>query len=303
MMSGLRIPEQVAAPLSKVVREPIVAFLIIAGLIFAMNALVAPSNAPRPVDRIEVSEGRVIQIAESYRLLTGSPPAPDELRNLVADFVDEEIAYREAIAMGLDQDDTIIRRRLRQKLEFMMLDAAVVEPPTEQDLRDWFAENRSRYQTPERRALDIITFLSDRGEAFRRAQSALGVIQQGGDPSGLGDPTLLPEAVPLTTQRGISRQFSDQVAEAAFAATPGQWAGPVRSGFGAHLIRARDVAPPHQPEFADLREQLLEDYTRIRESEALEQRWRDMRARYDVSIQWPGGRPAGADAGAQDSGE
>ena len=303
MMFGFRIQKQVSAPLRKLIREPIVGFLIIAGLIFALNALVAPSNAPQPVDRIEVSEGRVVQIAESYRLLTGSLPASEELRNLVADFVDEEIAYREAIAMGLDQDDTIIRRRLRQKLEFMMLDAAVVEPPTEQSLRDWFSEHRNRYQVPERRALDIITFLSDRGEPMRRAQTALGAIQQGRDPSGLGDPTLLPEAMPLTTRRGVARQFSDQVAEAAFAATPGEWAGPVRSSFGAHLIRSRDVAPPHQPEFTDLREQLLEDYTRIREAEALEQRWREMRERYEVSIQWPVNRPAAHDTGVQDSGE
>jgi len=273
--------------LSAIVREPIVIFTAIAGLLFLTNAVISPEDFSQQTDRVEVSEGRIVQLAESYRLLTGRAPEAHELRNLIADFVDEEIAYREAVAMGLDRDDTVIRRRLRQKLEFVKLDTATVGSPTEEELRDWFGRNIDRYKVPERRALQVVTFIEDFGSPTVRAEVALPKLRAGSLPDRLGDSTLLPEALPLTSETGVARQFGDELAAAAFAAPVGRWIGPFKSNYGAHLVYVRKTAASHAPNFDRLRERILEDYTRAREAEALERIWRQMRARYDVVIDWP----------------
>lgn len=269
------------------------AFLLIAGLLFAVNAIVSPEDFMSPPDRITVSAGRVIQLAESYRLLTGSPPTSAELRNLIADFIDEEIAYREAVAMDLDRNDTVIRRRLRQKFEFMRLDAAAVDAPTVAELRAWHRQHRERYRVPERRALRVATFLADRGAPVPRAQEALAKLHDDTLPGGvgeLGDSSLLPGDLPLTTETGVARQFGARLAGEAFAAPTGAWVGPIPSSYGAHLIYVLETAAPNDPPFDDLRRQLREDWTREQETEALERIRRKLRSRYEVVVNWPGAR-------------
>lgn len=263
------------------------AFLLIASLLFVADAVVSPEGAAQRGDRITVSTGRLLQLAESYRLLTGVSPTTAELQNLVLDFVDEEIAYREAIDLGLDRDDTVIRRRLRQKVEFATLDTASIEAPTDAQLGAWFDAHRPRYRVPERRALRAITFLDEEGSALRRAERALQRLGEGTAATALGDRTLLPETLPLTTREGVARQLGEDAAAAAFAAAPGRWVGPVASVYGAHLLRVQTSEPPRQPRFEDLRQQVLEDWTRDREAQELEAFRQALRARYEVVINWP----------------
>src|SRR5689334_5540209 len=115
-------------------REPLVHFFVVALVLFTANRLLHGPAQQAPGDVITISQGRVQQIADSYRLLAGRMPSRAELQALVTDFIDEEIDYREAIAMGLDADDTIVRRRMRQKLEFLAEDAEASEEPSDAQL-------------------------------------------------------------------------------------------------------------------------------------------------------------------------
>lgn len=284
-----------ARPFRVLSREPMVVFFLVAVCLFAVNAFISPEEFAGGADRtIAVGPGKVVQLAESYQLLTGSLPSADELRNLIADFIDEEIAYREAVAMGLDRDDTVIRRRLRQKFEFVTLDTALIEPPTDERLRRWLKENAERYRVPERRALRVITFLDDAGRTMQRAAHARERLLKGTAPGQLGDQTLLPRDLPLTTRTGVERHFGTATAAAAFAAPNGEWVGPVASHYGAHLVLVEEVAAARSPSFQELRPLLLEDWVRAREAAELERAWRQLRSRYEVEVKLPdtGGPPA-----------
>src|SRR5689334_22836433 len=116
----------------RAIREPLLQFMAIALVLFVANQLIHGSVAQPAGERITISAGRVRQIAENYSLLAGRMPSRAELQSLVDDFADEEIAYREAMVMGLDADDTIVRRRMRRKLEFLADDATASEEPTDE---------------------------------------------------------------------------------------------------------------------------------------------------------------------------
>lgn len=282
-------------------RDPLVHFLLAGAALFILHALFNRADLGGPPQQITISAGRVAQLQESFRLIANRPPSAQELSALVDDFVREEIAYREAVAIGLDQDDTIIRRRLRQKLEFTMEDISAVDEPTEADLVDWLAAHPDRYQRPERRALMQALASGDRrgADADAAARGFITALAAGADPLGVGDPSLLPRAIPLTTRDGVRAIFGDAFAAAAFEAPAGDWLGPVRSPFGAHAVRIVSVEPPETPPFSDLRDQLREDWIAARRDEMRTAAAERLRSRYQVKIDWPDGLdPAGPQAGA-----
>src|SRR5690242_11359470 len=141
---------KVRAAIARALREPLVHFLAIGTVLFAAAGLISGPKGNAPGDAITISQGQVAQIAESYRLLAGRLPSREELASLVDDYVTEEISYREAVAMGLDADDTIVRRRMRQKLEFLIEDANASEEPSEADLAAWLTSHAAEYRFPER---------------------------------------------------------------------------------------------------------------------------------------------------------
>jgi len=158
---------------ARALREPLVQFLAIALVLFGANQLINGSESSGPAELITVSKGRVSQIADSYRLLVGRSPSPAELQALVTDFADEEIAYREAVALGLDAEDTIVRRRMRQKLEFLAEESEASEEPTDAELATWLREHAPRYQLPARISFRQVMASSDtQGTRARRTSSS-----------------------------------------------------------------------------------------------------------------------------------
>jgi hypothetical protein len=277
--------------LPKLLREPLLHFLLIGLALFAANAIIN-GRSETPDDVIVISEGRIAQLAEGFRAVAGRPPNEAELREVVDDFIVEEIAYREAVAMGLDADDTIVRRRMRQKLEFLLDDVASVAEPAEAELESWFRDHANLYARPERRALRQVLASSDlRGEAARSdAERMLRRLRAGADPATLGDPSLLPAAIPLTTPTGVGTLFGDPFAEAVFASDAVGWFGPVSSVFGEHLVEITDRSVTTAVSLADVRDQVRNDLIAARR---LEQRRKDearLRERYKVQIDWPQGR-------------
>src|SRR5690242_13892902 len=175
------LASRVAGLLKRAVREPLLQFLAIGVALFAANSLINGPDRNPTSSSITITQGQVNQLIESYFLLAGRPPSPVELQALVDDYITEEIDYREAIAMGLDADDTIVRRRMRQKLEFLVEDAEASEEPTEAQLQSWLTERAAQYRLPERRSIrQVVARIDTHAEGARgEAEAMLAKLKAG----------------------------------------------------------------------------------------------------------------------------
>lgn len=278
-----------AAFFRRVVREPLVHFLAIGLALFAANGLIhGPDQGPAG-DAIVISRGRVNQIVQSYVLLAGHLPTTEELQTLVDDFVSEEVGYREAVAMGLDADDTIVRRRMRQKLEFLIEDGAASEDPTEAQLQAWMDQHPDQYRLPERRALRQILLSSDKRGArtLTDAAAALTSLTKGTDPAKLGDPSMLPAALPLTTQESVAGLFGADFAANVFAHIGKDWFGPVASPFGQHIVSIVATEPARAIALSEAADKVHADWIEARRNAARDDFHARLRKRYHIRIEWP----------------
>ena len=277
------------AAAARAIREPLVHFFAVALVLFAANSALNGSEPQRPASSITISYGRVQQIAESYRMLAGRMPSRVELQGLVNDFVDEEIDYREAIAMGLDADDTIVRRRMRQKLEFLAEDGDASEEPSHEELAAWLRSHAAEYRVPERISLRHVLASSDTRGSRANADAAamLARLRSGTDPEKLGDASMLPASLPLTTQNGIAMLFGDAFAASVFEPGREGWFGPVASPLGAHDVLILSREPARDPTFAEVQDKLRSDWIEARRFARRDEFQARLRQRYAVSIQWP----------------
>ena len=237
---------------SRLVREPLVHFLAAGALIFAVWG--GGSDAG---DRsITVTEAQVRGLTEQWEQQWHRQPTPAEVDGLIRDLIKDEVYYREAVRMGLDKDDIIIRRRMRSKMEFLVAAQAENEVPSDAALQSWLDGHRRDYATTPALSFDQIYVGSDPG----RARMALAQLAKGADPATVA----LPLSVPLTLDNAasgdIDRQFGDGFAKAAAALAPGRWAGPVISGFGQHLVRLRQLTPGAVPPLSAVRKAVENDW-------------------------------------------
>jgi hypothetical protein len=282
-------------------REPLLHFLLIGAALFVVFRFVdgGQNAAPR---EIVVSEARVEALAENFAKTWMRPPTALEMKGLVDDFIAEEVYYREAIAMGLDRDDTVIRRRLRQKMEFISEDAASTVPPTDAQLQAYLDGHAEKFVRAERLTFQQVFFSSERrGEAARReAERLLAGLQAGrgpANPAESGDPTLLPPAMESATPQDIANTFGSEFAARLEEAPVGQWAGPFESGYGVHVVRVDRREAGQMPTLAEVRPVVEREWTaeqrRRFSAELLEQ----LRAKYEVRIEGPFGQLIGAPQG------
>ncbi len=264
-------------------------FLLIGLVLFGANALIQGPQQDRTGGDIVISEGQVGQIADSYVLLAGRAPSRAELEALVDDYVTEEISYREAVAMGLDAGDTIIRRRLRQKLEFLLEDASSSAEPTETELAAWLAEHAVAYRLPERRAMRQVLASSDRRgpKAAADAHAFLARLESGADPAKLGDPSMLPTVMPLTTEEGAAGLFGAEFAASVFEHAGEGWFGPVASPFGQHIVQVIGTEPGRSAALDDIRDKIRADVIESRRDRSRDEFHARMRQRYSIRINWP----------------
>lgn len=240
-------------------------------------------------DQVSVSQGRVLQIADSYRLLAGRMPSRAELHALVNDFIDEEIGYREAVAMGLDADDTIVRRRMRQKLEFLAEDADASEAPSDAQLASLLRSRSAAYQWPARIAFRQILASTDTRGATATADAATFVekLRSGTDAEKLGDASMLPPTLPLATEQGIAMLFGEAFASNVFKHGGEGWFGPVASPFGAHAVLIVSRESARDPDLDEVRDKLKSDWIEMRRKAKRGEFQASLRKRYWISVDWP----------------
>jgi len=271
----------------RLVAEPLVQFLVIGVLLFAGYELLRGRElAEDAPETIVVSEGRLAQIAEIFTRTWQRPPTAEELRGMVDTFVREEIYYREGRKLGLDEDDTVLRRRIQQKMEFVLEPSSEELTPPDGALEAYLADNRESFRLPARVAFTQIYFDPDRTDAETAAEAALAAL--GGDqpPSSdaLGDPTMLPAVMPLTSSERIAATIGPEFAAAIEAAPVGEWTGPVRSAFGWHLVHVDEREPARDPPLEDISDIVRRDWEQQRRREIADARFAELRRRYTVVV-------------------
>lgn len=224
--------------MKRLLLEPLVHFLVLGGLLFAAYQWHGGPTS-QGSSRIVVTRGTIERLTAGFEMAWQRPPTDAEIKGLVDDYVREELSVREALALGLDRDDTIIRRRLRQKLEFLMVDAQA--PPSDAELQAWLERHPTALRTPTQLSLRQV-FVSPRIRGARAdadAQALLVRLQRAGaaaSSDGLGDPSMLPSSLPLGPLAEVERAFGPAFAARVGTLSPGQWIGPIESPFGLHLV-------------------------------------------------------------------
>ena len=277
--------------LKRLFKEPLFHFLALALVIFAAYSVLHATGAGRP-DGIVVTAPKIGQLASVFAKTWQRPPTADELKGLIDDYVKEEIYVREALALGLDKDDTVIRRRLRLKMEFMNdagVDALV---PTDGDLEAYLKAHPAEFEVDPMIAFQQVFIGPERhGDKIDQdASSVLESLRTGAavDPAALGDATLLPYELPLTSQLAISQIFGPEFAEAIFNLDPGQWAGPIKSGFGEHVVHVLERKAGQLPQLEEARAAVVREWTDAKRKELEGDRFNDLLKRYRVTIEMPG---------------
>lgn len=269
----------------RLLREPLLHFLVIGAALFALYALRRPGEVR--ADELRIPRGEVEHLALVFERTWQRTPTPDELDGLIQDRLREEVAYREAVAMGLDRDDTIVRRRLRQKLEFLADDLVSAVRPSEAELCAFLTANAERFRLEPRLAFHQVLFRSDRRtDAAADARAALAELAAGtAAADALGDPTLLPSELGPSAAAEVDAQFGEGFAHALAELAPGAWSGPVPSTFGAHLVRLDALEEGRLPGLDEARAAVEREWFAERRQRELDALYRRLLERYQVVIE------------------
>lgn len=265
--------------MKRLFREPLLHFALIGALFFCVYAWLNQTGPGGAGERqVRIAESDVKWLKETWARQWQRPPDERELQGLVTDYLREALLAREASAMGLEENDTIIRRRLAQKLEFLVQDTAQLGEPDEAQLRAHFERHRTQYLSAARASFAQLYFKTGDG-----ARAALAQIAAGGA-EGLGERSLLQPEVSDAEEGAVAKEFGPGFAAAVFKLEPGLWQGPVESSFGFHLVRVsgRETARPLS--FEEARKQVVEAWRHARQLEAKEEFFAALLKKYDVVV-------------------
>jgi len=272
----------------RLLREPLLHFLALGGLLFVVHAVIDAGAEEQPegpsrIVRISAADAEWLKgmwVRQWHR-----PPTDEELRGLLADHLKEEVLAREARALQLDVEDTIVRRRLAQKMAFLLDDTVRTAEPSEEELRTLHETRPDLASTPARASFTQVFF--DRGEgddrAARLARAALASLSDAsGETAEHGDPFLLGDTFVDQDEQSLASQFGAAFARAVFSAEPGQWSGPISSSYGLHLVKVTAMRPSRTRAFAEVRDRLAEEWHRQRQETARTQFYSDLLRKYQI---------------------
>lgn len=277
--------------LLRLLREPLLHFLLLGFALFVYYDL-AGENTESPPQRIDIERGQVQQMAAAYERTWSRPPTPDELDAMIEEYIREEVFYREALALGLDRDDPLLRRRLRMKLEFILEDLSQ-QDADDDVLEAYLAANAEKYRIDVKLTLQQVFLDPARNpELAATAEQTMEHLRNGTDLESLGDPTLTPPGYRLARQSDIARDFGNEFAAEVAELPIGSWTGPIRSPFGAHLVRVDERVDSRLPILAEIRDQVLRDYLAERQQEQKDLAYQTLRDGYEVFVEPPNAEPA-----------
>ena len=241
-------------------KEPLVHFVLAGLALFALFAWRGEDADPES-RTITITEEQVGQLAANWVQTWRRPPTEAEMDGLIRDYIKEEIYYREGLRLGLDSDDMVIRRRIRSKMEFLAVSEAENAKPTDAQLQALLDRNPNAYATDTRYTFDQI-FIdgSDLAAAQKNAARILASLAKGTNWQDLGDSISLPRSVEKADKTRVSSDFGEEFTGGLGELKIGTWSGPIKSGFGLHIVRVRAVEASRTPTLAEARQELENDW-------------------------------------------
>lgn len=273
--------------MKRFLKEPLIHFLILGALVFAAYSWLTRERVSE--DQITVTRGQQEHLINMFTRTWQRPPTSQEFQGLLLDYIREEIAYREGVAMGFDEGDTIVRRRMRQKLELLTDEIVSFTEPTDAELEAYLREHPGDFRLEPRYDLRQIYISQDRRgqEAEAHALALLGQLENepGADWSEMGDPLPLPAAFIDARLGELERQFGGRFAAGLQEIEPGAWTGPVASGFGLHLVIVDRFTPARDPGLGEVRDRVKTEWLEQRRRNATDELYQRMAEKYTIQVE------------------
>jgi hypothetical protein len=294
LFSLLAPVESVQVIVKRLVREPLIHFLLIGAVLFAVDRYLQPAVGAAPSSKqIRLTFDDLGQLVILFQSQWRREPTAQELSRLVENKVQEEILYREALAMGLDKNDTIVKRRMTQKLQFLAEDVAAAREPSTAELKSWFEKNKGTFAQPSRVSFRHLYFSPDRRGARAREDAEKALAKLAGQPQDaklaatLADPFMFQDYYRDRAPDYLGKEFGPQFAQAVSKLVPGSWQGPIESGFGWHLVFVDTLIPGRVPNFEEIESDVKTAWLGEQKAQAWEKAYKEMRAKYTVLLPAP----------------
>jgi len=275
--------------IGRALREPLLHFLVIGVVLFGGYSLINRREEVSPdAQRIVITEDDLRQLAVSWLAQGRDKPTPEQLRSLVDEKATEEMLVREATTLGLDKDDEVIKRRLAQKMDFLLADIAALAPPTDAELASWFAAHEAEFTKPPRIGFRHLYFASDRrGQDAQSAARAALPLVAGRPPAPLAaaniaDPFMFRDNYVDVTPEQMAKEFGGGFATALFDLRPGDWRGPIQSGYGWHLVWVDSYEAPRVPSLEEVKPDVVQAWTEAKYRDVKQRAMNEIRSRYQV---------------------
>ena len=273
----------------RLVKDPLVHFLLLGGLLFLLFAWRGEPDAADPYE-IVIADEEVQSMWQALAILYGHVPTREEMWATLEPNIKEEILYREALALGLDQDDSQVRARLAEKMLFLTQDIAEPIEPTDAELAAYFEADPERFRRLATISFEQLFFSPSRRGAQLEvdAEAALQQLRDGDAESVVSDDLLLEDRYERAEFAAISRAFGDDFASTVTALQPENiWLGPIRSDYGLHLVRVTELNASYQPDLDEVRAEVKTALMAQRRTEANEAEYRELRDRYEIVVNFP----------------
>jgi hypothetical protein len=276
--------------MKQLLREPLLHFLLLGAALFAALSFWNQDRASRE-EQIIVSADRIAYIAALFERTWQRPPTPEELDGLIKDFVREEAAYREGLALGLDRDDTIIRRRIRQKLDFIAQDLVGQVEPTDAELAAYLAEHPDDFRTAPRLSFRQVYINPEQHRDRVQDESRKLLMALKSDSSmdirDLGDRIQLEPGYADVSTRDIANLFGTEFAAAITELKPGMWQGPISSGYGVHLVIVDERRDGQLPPLDQVRDTVRREWENARRQQMIDQFYGKLLEKYEIVVERP----------------
>lgn len=270
--------------MNRLLREPLLHFLLIGAALFILYGLTNEEGNVAP-DRIMISSGKIEQLSENFKRSRMRPPTEAEMSALLENYIREEVFYREALAMGLDQNDPLVRKRMNMKLEFILEDLSS-KNVTDEELALFMEENPDKFRIPAQISFEQVYLNPDKGKDLDAdAKQLLVKLNDGVSPEILGDRTLLPFEYNLVRQNEITNSFGERFAEEVMAFTPGDWIGPIYSEYGVHLLKINKRVEERKPKLKEIRAYVEREYLAKIRKEQKDLAYKNLREGYDIIVE------------------
>jgi peptidyl-prolyl cis-trans isomerase C len=283
--------QPLSAHVRRWLREPLLHFLVIGAALFtAYAALNRDPNGQKDRRRIVLTENDLSQM--TIPMLAQGRPAPtiEQMRNLLEAKIREEVLYREALAMGLDRDDIIVKRRMLQKMDFLAEDLSDLREPSREELQAWFRNNAQRFAYPPRISFRHLYFSFDKHGANTAEAAAAALKQIAGKPANSPDAAALADSFMFRDYYAdrspdqVGSEFGGKFERSVFELKPGSWLGPLESGFGWHLVFVESLTPGRVPEFAEVESEVKSEWIKDQRTEFKRKAYEAMKARYEIVL-------------------